>query len=269
MKRRQEILATLLRENTATVRDLAERFGVSPMTIYRDLQHLEAQGLIIRTVGGAMIRPTLQYGRRWSERLREQAGVKRRLGAAAAALLRDRETVIFDAGTTVLEVARHLNRGLTLTAVTNSLPTAATLGEYEHVTVLMPGGQLSPDTASLLGPAAVNFLADINADTVVLSTAAVSLEDGLTNFSMDSVAIKRVMIARARRVILVVDYTKFEQHAMITVEPIDCVDHLVSDSRMPDTLRARLEERGIRVTLVPAAPEQPYPTGEDVIATVD
>ena len=251
MKRRQAILAALLRENTLSVRTLADRFRVSPMTIYRDLQQLERQGRVIRTVGGAMIRPTLQYGPRWSERFQKQADVKRRLGAAAAALLREGETVLLDAGTTILEVAHHVSASSHLTVVTNSLPAAAALGECAGITVLMPGGEYHAETASLLGPVATNFLRDIHADTLLLSTAAVSLDQGLTNFSMDSVAMKRAMIAQARRVILVADYTKFRQQALMTVAPITAVHILLTDTRLPLSIRHRLEQLGIQLLLVP------------------
>ena len=179
----------LLRETQLSIRTLADRFDVSPMTIYRDLQALEAQTRIIRTNGGAMIRQNLQYGRGWLERLQEQSFVKQLLGQRVAALLKPGQVVIFDAGTTVLEVARHIPDDMRLTVVTNSLPAVAALGEKKNIDVLLAGGQFRPDTASVLGSFTTAFLNQINADVVVLSTAVVNLEHGLSNFSMDSVAV--------------------------------------------------------------------------------
>lgn len=248
--RRDAILDMLLRENQLSVKTLANRFHVSPMTIYRDLQELEAQNLIIRTVGGAMIRPNLQYGRRWSERLQEQSYVKQLIGKKAAKELSPGQMVIFDAGTTVLEVARHLPNDSYLTAVTNSLPTAAVLGEKDHVQVLVPGGEYHADTGSILGGFTTSFLNQINADVLVLSTAAVDVDQGLSNFSMDSVAVKRVMIARARRVILVCDFSKFQQSALITVAPLAAVDTIITDDRMPEAMRQRVRKLGVDLLLV-------------------
>lgn len=249
--RQDEILEMLLRETQLSVRTLAERFDVSAMTIYRDLQALETQDLIIRTTGGAMIKPSLQYGRGWSERLQEQPVVKELLGRQVAALVEPNQVVIFDAGTTVLEVARHIPTHLRLTAVTNSLPTATVLGEKPHVTVLLAGGQFRPNTASVLGPLTTSFLNQINADIAILSTAAVNLEQGLSNFSLDSVAAKRTMIARARKTILVCDFSKFQQSALITVSSLRTVHTMVTDDRMPESMREQIQQEGVELILVP------------------
>lgn len=249
--RQEAIFNVLLRENHATVRALADRFKVSPMTIYRDLQDLESRQLIIRTVGGAMIRPNTQFGKRWSERNGPQSSIKQKLGLATAALLQAGQTVIFDAGTTILEVARHVPPDMSLTAVTNSLPTAAVLGEMEQVRVLIPGGQYNPTTGSILGIFSTTFLKQINADICLLSTASMHIEQGLGNFSMESVAVKRTMIARSKKVILVGDYSKFQQTALLTVAPIDAVHVVVTDDRMPQKEHERLDQMGIQTITVP------------------
>lgn len=253
--RQDEILEMLLRETQLSVRTLAERFDVSAMTIYRDLQNLETQDLIIRTTGGAMIKPSLQYGRGWSERLQEQPLVKELLGRHVASLMEPNQVVIFDAGTTVLEVARRIPTHLQLTAITNSLPTATALGEKPHVTVLLAGGQFRPDTASVLGPLTTSFLNQINADIAILSTAAVSLEQGLSNFSLDSVAAKRTMMERARKTILVCDFSKFQQSALITVASLHKVHTMVTDDRMPESMCEKIRQEGVELILVPYTEE--------------
>ncbi|NMP21389.1 DeoR/GlpR family DNA-binding transcription regulator [Sulfobacillus harzensis] len=249
--RQDDIVDMLLRETQISVKELAERFNVSPMTIYRDLQALEERNLVIRTSGGAIIRPNLQYGRGWAERLKEQPMVKQALGAKTAQLLEPHQVVIFDAGTTVLEVARRIPNDLPLTAITNSLPAAAALGEKERVQVLVTAGEYRTDTASLLGHFTTDFLEQLNADVVVLSAAVVNVAEGLSNFSVDSVAVKRTMIARARQVILVTDFSKFQQSALITVAPLESIDVLVSDDRMPEDMQDEIRQRGVRLILVP------------------
>ena len=255
--RQDEIVEMLLRETQLSIRTLADRFDVSPMTIYRDLQALEAQTRIIRTNGGAMIRQNLQYGRGWLERLQEQSFVKQLLGQRVAALVKPGQVVIFDAGTTVLEVARHIPDDMRLTVVTNSLPAVAALGEKKNIDVLLAGGQFRPDTASVLGSFTTAFLNQINADVVVLSTAVVNLEHGLSNFSMDSVAVKRTMITRARRVILVCDFSKFQPSALITVAPLTQVHTLVTDDRLPESMRQQIRNAGVELILIPYREECP------------
>ncbi len=262
--RQDDIVGMLLRETQITVKELAERFHVSPMTIYRDLQALEERNMIIRTTGGAMIRPHLQYGPGWAERLNEQPMVKQAIGAKAAELLEAHQVVIFDAGTTVLEVARRIPNDLPLTAITNSLPAAAALGEKNAVQVLVTAGEYRSDTASLLGHFTTGFLEQLNADVVVLSSAVVNVAEGLSNFSVDSVAVKRTMIARARKVMLVIDFSKFQQSALITVAPLDSIHVLVSDDRMPLEMQDRILQRGIQLILVPYV-ESPAKPSQDIM----
>lgn len=262
--RQDDIVGMLLRETQISVKELAERFNVSPMTIYRDLQALEERNMVIRTTGGAMIRPHLQYGRGWAERVKEHPMVKQSLGATAAELLEPHQVVIFDAGTTVLEVARRIPNDLPLTAITNSLPTAAALGEKEKVQVLVTAGEYRADTASLLGHFTTDFLEQLNADVVVLSSAVVNIAQGLSNFSVDSVAVKRTMIARARQVILVTDFSKFQQSALITVAPLESIQVLVSDDRMPLEMQDAIRQRGVQLILVPYV-ESPTKLPQDIV----
>ena len=222
------------------------------MTVYRALHELEKQNLIIRTVGGAMLRPASEYSSKLTDRQLVEADVKHLIGMAASKYINEHETVIFDAGTTVLEVAKAIPNLMQLTVVTNSLLTATILGQYPHVTVMMPSGVYHAETGSLLGPYTNQFIQEIHADTLLLSTAALSIEDGLTNFSMNSVTVKRAMIERVRRVILVADYTKFCRNALITVAPLHRVDILISDDRMPIDLQQRIRQLGIELVLVPS-----------------
>lgn len=204
--RQDTIVDMLLRETQLAVKELADRF-VSPMAIYRDVQALERRNMVIRTTSGAMIRPHLQYDRGWAERLKEQPLVKQAPGAKVAELLAPHQVVIFDAGITVLEVARRIPNDLPLTTITNSLlPTGAALGEKDKVQVLVTAGEYRADAASLMGYFTTEFLGQLNADVVVLSSAVVNIAQSLSNFKMDSMAVKRMMIVRVRHVVLVTDF---------------------------------------------------------------
>lgn len=250
MTRRQDIVATLQQDAPLSVRTLAARFDVSPMTIYRDLQQLAQQGHVIRTVGGAMLRP-VAYGRPWGARAVEQAAIKWRLGVAAAALLHVGETVFLDTGTTSLAVAQHLPATHTGIVVTPSLPAAVVLGARTDVTVLMPSGQVSGDIASVQGSATLPFLNAFHVDTYVCTVAAVSLEAGLLHGGLDAVAMKRMMIAQADRVLVVVDATKFRQTAPLIVAPLTAAHVLITDTRVPESLCQRVTQQGVDLVLVP------------------
>lgn len=245
----------LSQENELSIRTLAERLHVSPMTIYRDLQELEKRQSIIRTVGGAIIRPGSKKGYSWVDREESARPVKDVIGQEAASLIQDNEIVLLDAGTTVLAVARALREQSPLTIVTHSIPIIILQGNNPNRKLLIPGGQYQPETHSIVGPYVMDFLNDINADTLVMSASAVGVDLGLANVFMDSVAIQRTMIQRARRIILVADYSKFEKTAPMAIVPLSAVDVVVTDSRMPELLRQEIRDMGLDLIIVDYPPE--------------
>ncbi|WP_263993650.1 DeoR/GlpR family DNA-binding transcription regulator, partial [Mycolicibacterium fallax] len=162
---------------------LAEEFRVSEMTIRRDIERLEEQGIARRVLGGA-----IAYGGKSTEpsfdaRAAVAAGEKVHIASAVADLLVPRETVVLDSGSTVLAVARAIKgRNLGLTVITPSLLVAVELADEPDTTILLTGGKVRPGELSLIGAEAEDFYLRYNADTYVMGIAGVHGRRGASEY---------------------------------------------------------------------------------------
>jgi DeoR/GlpR family transcriptional regulator of sugar metabolism len=253
-RERQEHIARIVEEHgRARVADLARQFDVSAVTIRKDLLVLETEQRLVRAHGGAIAldrsRPELAFDIR--ERL--QADEKLRIGAAGAALVHDGESIVMDASTTALSVARHLKaRGAwsQLTIITNGLRVASELAGHPGLTVLMLGGRVRWEALSVVGQLGDGLFSRINVQKAFLGAAGFTLESGLSDATDEEAQIKRSMVAAAREVIAIVDHTKWERAAFATFCPIDQVGVVLTDPEAPSDMVEALRTRGVEVRIV-------------------
>lgn len=247
--RRAAILEWIREEGSARVRDLSNAFGVSEVTIRQDLERLESGGLIERVHGGAFLKSVPQQVRSMALQHHENMDAKQRIGAAAAALVQDGETITLDSGSTTTQVAAHLVDRHNLTVITNGLNIALLLGAQPSVTVLMPGGHFKAPTLSVSGDGSADYFEGLFVKRLFLAAAAVSIEDGISIPSLADLAIKRAMIASAEKVYLVVDSGKIGRRSFSSVGPVSIIHCLITDSGIADDEKARFEEAGIEVII--------------------
>jgi DeoR/GlpR family transcriptional regulator of sugar metabolism len=253
-RERQEHIARILEEHgRVRVTDLAARFNVSGVTIRKDLVVLEAEHRLVRTHGGAIAidrsRPELSFDIR--ERL--QADEKLLIGAAGAALVHDGESIVMDASTTALSVARHLKaRGgwSQLTVLTNGLRIASELAGHPGIIVLMLGGRVRWEALSVVGQLGDGLFSRINVQKAFLGAAGFTVESGMADATDEEAQIKRSMVAAAREVIAIVDHTKWERAAFATFCPTDQISIVLTDDRAPGEMVRELGARGVKVRLV-------------------
>lgn len=250
-ERLHQITALLQEQGRVSVTDLCERFGVSPVTIRNDLGTLERQGRLIRTHGGAMPSPSLgtelpAFALRKELHLPEKA----KIGSAAAALVRDGDSIALDASTTAWQIARHLKERRELTVVTNGLFVALEFLDSPGVTVVMPGGSLRTASASLVGEHGACILERYHVQKGFFGAGGFTLEEGLTDTSQYEVELKRRMVQRSKEVIAVIDSSKWGQVTSVSLAAVDELHHVISDQVAPPDMVSKLRDSGIRVTLV-------------------
>lgn len=248
-ERRQRILAAIEEASIASVRDLAARFGVTPITITRDLQGLERQGLIRRVHGGAIGVRQSSYEPPFVARETHLAGEKRRIAERAVELVHDGESLIVDVGTTTLEVARALKGKRNLTVLVSNLRAALELATQPAIQVIVVGGKLRTSELSMVGHIADNILRDFQVDTAFIGVGGITVEDGLTEFNVDEAGTKRVMLQRARRRIVVADHTKFGKVMLAAVAPITAADAIVTGADLDAATAAHVREAGVELIL--------------------
>ena len=253
-RERQEHIARLVEEHgRARVTDLAAQFHVSGVTIRKDLVALEAGHRLLRTHGGAIAidqsRPEVSFDIR--ERLQQDE--KQRIGAAGAALVHDGESIVMDASTTALAIARHLKARQDwsqVTIITNGLRIASELAGHPGITVLMLGGRVRWQALSVVGQLGDGLFSRINVHTAFVGAAGFTLDSGLADATDEEAQIKRAMVSAAREVIGIIDHTKWDRTAFATFCPTDKIDLMLTDQRAPEALVQALAFRGVPVRLV-------------------
>jgi DeoR/GlpR family transcriptional regulator of sugar metabolism len=251
-QRRQAILRRLTADGEAGFGELAEGFGVSEMTIRRDLEMLEAEGLARRVRGGAISVVSRSYEPPFAVRATTAPDAKEAIGLAAADLVNDGDTVVIDVGTTALALARALHGKDGLTVVTPSLPAAVELGADPGIRVVVTGGQVRSGELSLTGGAAEDSFAEMNCDLAFIGIAGICASPGLTEYNPDDARVKRAAIGAARRIIVLADSSKLGRVAFSTVAPLSAVDVLVTDA--PAAHHTAQEIAAAGVSIVEAKP---------------
>jgi DeoR/GlpR family transcriptional regulator of sugar metabolism len=244
--RRDGIVERLRRDGRVDVAALAAEFATSEVTVRRDLDVLADSGVLRRVRGGAI--SLLMRGEELPFAMRqvESVGAKERIGAMAAALLRDGEAVVVDSGTSGLAVARALT-GRRLTVMPLSLHGALALSASPSIRLMLPGGTARFGEGSLVGPMAEASLAALRFDTAFLTCCGLSLDHGVTAHDVQDAAVKRAARAAASRVVLVAEGAKFARTALAVVCPARDVDIVVTDQAAPEEAVGRLRAAGVEV----------------------
>jgi DeoR/GlpR family transcriptional regulator of sugar metabolism len=247
--RRMKILEWLQEEGSARVRDLSAAFAVSEATIRQDLERLEAEAFITREHGGAYLRSIPQQVQSMSLQHVQNMEAKRRIGAEAARLVADHDTIIIDSGTTTTEFSEHLKAQNNLNIITNALNIALMLGAIPTNTVHMPAGQFKAPTLSLSGEKSADFFVGIYAEKLFLATAGVSFEAGLTYPAIGDIYVKRAMIKAASHVYLLADSTKIGRISFSALGGVNLVHTLITDDGISAADQAEFERRGVSVII--------------------
>lgn len=250
-RERQEHIARIVDEHRRVlVTNLAEQFGVSAVTIRKDLLVLEGEQRLVRTHGGAIARDHSRAELAFEIRERLQPDEKLRIGAVGAALVQDGDSLVMDASTTALSVARHLKaRGgwSQLTVITNGLRLASELAGHPGIIVLMLGGRVRWEALSVVGQLGDGLFSRINVQRAFLGAAGFTIDSGLADATEEESQIKRAMVLAAREVIAIVDHTKWERAAFATFCATDEIGLVITDERAPVEMVRALADRGIDV----------------------
>lgn len=251
VRQRHEALVLLMAQNGyLTVKDLAQRLGVSEMTVRRDLQALQMEGLAQRMPGGGQVAGTAAEPSFMAKRLlqREQ---KEAIARTARTLVEPRMTIGLTAGTTTWMLAKWLRAVPGLTVVTNSTNVALEFGQGYGGDIILTGGQFRTPSDALVGPLAEASARVLHTDLVFVGVHGLSVDAGLTTPNILEASINRVLIEGSDRVVVVCDSTKWGVRALAQTAGIGMVDLVVSDSDM-EPWQSALEDAGVDVLLAKA-----------------
>ncbi|MFP3713843.1 DeoR/GlpR family DNA-binding transcription regulator [Puerhibacterium sp. TATVAM-FAB25] len=267
--RQADLAAYVMKVGEVTVADLAERFGVSMDTIRRDLDRLDADGVLVRTHGGAMgaggrARPDTAF----DERMRMQADVKEAMGRAAAGLVADESAIVVGSGTTTLAVARNLERRRDLIVVTNNLLLPGALPPGVARDVYLLGGGVRTAAQATVGPvvfgAGTGAERSIRCDLAIVGVGGVDAEVGVSTSHVGEAQMMAEMMRISRRVAVLADSSKFGEVLFSQIAPLGDIDYLVTDREPSGQLADALGAAGVQVVLPQAGATSPGTTTQEV-----
>lgn len=254
-KRRALILEHLRINGAASIQELADTIGGSQSTVRRDLEHLVERGYLERTHGGAHLLQPMRatFERENSVNAQLQRAEKIAIGREGARRLSARDSVMMDASSTVMEVVRAAaDRDLPLTIVTNSLEIADFAADVKSWRVILPGGTIRPGYHHFAGEPGESFIRTLHADLCFSGASAIT-GTLITDVSLEIAAIKRAMIASARRTVVVADSSKFAAPNFCSTCDVTEVDEIITDTGVADDALVPIRLAEKVVTLVPPA----------------
>lgn len=250
--RRSAILQILKENSSVSVAELSQMFGVSEVTIRKDLNLLKERNLLVRTRGGAITGASSEHEEEVNIRFKKLANYreKQAIGRAAADLIEDGDTIIIDSGTTALQVACNLHKFKNLTVLTNALNVAQEVLSYKRFNVILLGGNIRNSSESVVGALAESNLKMFYCDKLFMGVDSFSVESGLSTPSVEEANINQIMIQRSREVIAVFDSSKVNKRALAFITMADQLDTVVTDTGMDKATRNQLKAMNINVIAV-------------------
>jgi DeoR/GlpR family transcriptional regulator of sugar metabolism len=247
--RRRQMLDDLHRDGEIQVTEIAARLGCSEMTVRRDLDVLEQDGVLRRVHGGAVALHLRRHEVPYGVRCLQHLEAKQRIGRAVAELLADGETVVVDSGTTALEVARHL-RGRSITVLPLGVRPLLELADDTETRLIVPGGDVRAGELVFTGELTEVAFERLRFDTFVLGCCGVDGRDGLTTHVPEDARVKRAAVQASRRTIAVCDASKLGRVAFGHICDLADLDRLVTDIDADADLVQRWEMEGVTVDCV-------------------
>lgn len=260
-ERRSTILEKLNDAGIVKASELKKIFNVSGETLRKDFELLEKEGLLKRIHGGARAKELVNTSSSkgsivpFDLRMSQNIGLKQQIALAAAALVKEGQSVGLDSGTTSLEIAKILKRNFkNLTIVTNSLATTVELMGKKGFSVICTGGLLTCDEHSFVSELATIVLGRLNLDIMFLTTCGISITAGITDQRLEEVLVHKKMASISKKVIVAADSTKFGAVSLVRVCNLADIDMIITDSAIDEAVYSKYKA-GFGKEIVIAAQE--------------
>jgi DeoR/GlpR family transcriptional regulator of sugar metabolism len=248
--RRQQILNLLEETGTLNVGELAGRFAVSLVTIRKDLDELESEGLLQRTFGGAVFSHRSRFNRSFFERVQMHRQEKRAIAAAALGYIKDGDTIILDAGTTTLTLAQLLKEQVkSAFIITCSVPVALELSSAGY-DILLLGGFVRNKSLALLGRETLTILDRYRADKAFLGSSGFTVEKGHSTPNPEDAQIKEAIMRVSDETYVLVDSSKYGHNCLTSFARLRDVDLTITDSHLSSSKAKSLEAAGATLRIV-------------------
>lgn len=249
-ERRQSLLDILRKQPGLRVPELAVALNVSEGTVRNDLNALEEQGLLMRVHGGAVLNQQDQFqNNSFVRRYQQNAAAKLAIAREAAALVKDSDSILLDASSTVYYLAKALAERRHLRVMTNGFEVARELAQNTTNTVILLGGVVNNESSSVTGLLSEHIIEELSIQKAFLSCSGFSLERGMTEVLLAEAQLKRKAIESSQQLFALIDSTKFGKEDLTSFARPEKINCLFTDTRLSSDWTARLKQAGIEFTI--------------------
>lgn len=246
--RYKKICEILEKENSVKVNTLTKLFGVSIETVRRDLEYMEAEGLLKRVHGGAVLERIDGLQSTYDIREKEFKEQKAEIGEIASRFIKEGQSIAVDVSTTNLEAIKVLKRKFQrLTILTNSLSILNELADMPGYTLITPGGILRREENSFIGEMAEENISKFHVDTAFISVSGISLREGFTDYGFGEISLKKKMMKIAQENIVLADSSKFDVVSLLNICNFNDVNMIITDSYLKESILEKYQKSGIEV----------------------
>lgn len=232
----------LANQDFVSVQEIVEECNASEITIRRDLAKLEMKGLLIRTHGGAHKRVATDHLFAYNQKLSRNRESKEYICKIASRFIRPNDTIFIDSGSTSTFLPKYLFRTDPLTIITNNLPVASEVINFENVRLILIGGEVVHKRKAIYGHAAVQNIGHYYANKAFIGTDGISLSKGLTAYDDKEASVTIKMAENAETVFLLCDSSKMEKTSNFRYAPVSVIDYVITDKGLNSELISRYEE---------------------------
>lgn len=246
--RLEKIMDYLKSHNLVTVDQLVAATEASPATVRRDLIKLDQEGVISRTHGGVTLNRFIPNQPTTQEKSLLHLAEKQAIAERAARFVKAGDSVVLDAGTTMIELARYLTH-LPLRVITSDLHIALFLSEFKQIEVTIIGGRIDDSSQSCIGEHGRHFLHKVWPDIAFVSCNSWDIEKGITSPTEEKAALKHDLIANASRKVLLADSSKYGSWSLFNVASLDSLTDIVTDAHISSEVQEALNKLDIQFTV--------------------
>jgi DeoR/GlpR family transcriptional regulator of sugar metabolism len=248
-KRRDDICELLKGKNILSISELSAILNISKITIRRDLDYLAKEKKIKKIHGGAIIERAKDYEPPYMIRSLEMTEQKKAIGKLAASLIPENSLIFIDVGSTLLELAKNLPLDKNISVITNWIPIAQELGKKMFSNLFLLCGKVNCREMSIIGNYPLQFLDNFNIETCFIGVSGISIDHGLTDFTLEEIEMKKQMIRRAKKRIVLADHSKFDRLASIKICDLSDIDTIITSEGLDDKDRIKIEKCGVKVII--------------------
>ena len=245
IERRNAILEKLQAERRVVVSELSQSYKVSEETIRRDLEKLENDGFAIKSYGGAVINENANVDLPFNIRKKRNVISKQKIAEVISSRIKDGTSIMLDASSTAVYIAKALKERKNLTLITNSIEILIEMFDTPNVNVLSTGGAMREGSFALVGPQTDKMLNSYHVDIAIVSAKGFDLETGMTDTEELHANNKKTMLHAGREKVLAVDSSKFGKTAFTEIGTLEDISMVVTDAKPDEVWLQAFKEYGI------------------------